>query len=54
MCTEKIVLKEVHRSKCLLQETKTTSKKKKKKNLFLQLKEIGKEESIKPQISERK
>ena len=53
MCTEKIVLKEVHRSKCLLQETKTTSKKK-KKNLFLQLKEIGKEESIKPQISERK
>ena len=29
MCTEKIVLKEVHRSKCLLQETKTTSKKKK-------------------------
>ena len=52
MCTEKIVLKEVHRSKCLLQETKTTSKK--KNHLFLQLKEIGKEESIKPQISERK
>ena len=34
MCTEKIVLKEVHRSECLLQETKTTSKKKKKPPIF--------------------
>lgn len=49
MCTEKIVLKEVHGSKCLLQETNTISNKK-KKTLFLQLKEIEKKNSIKPKL----